>query len=480
MANKKNLSFVFLMVLLVVMSFSQAYAAGTCKADQDARMEWFRQGRFGMFIHWGLYSVLGGEWAGQDYGKEMGGASAEWIMHQADIPVEEYEKIAGDFNPVKFDAKEWVSLAKEAGMKYMVITAKHHDGFSMFDSKMTEYDIMDATPFKRDVVKELADECKRQGIRFGVYYSHSKDWRNRGYSKTEKPTDEYVTFVKGQLKELLTNYGEMSIIWFDMGDKFTKINSEYGEIVTDLQPDCLVSGRLGGGKGDSDYRQEKDRSIPAKKVTGDVESPMTFRDNWGYDKDEDNWKSNKDMLERMSLCFCRGANMLLNVGPKPDGTLCEEEIAGFKSVGKWMAVNSEAVYGTQASPFDYDFAWGSMTTKGRKLYLHVLEWNPEGIAFNGLVSKPAKAYLLADPKKTGLPVEHNAKEGMTVITVPAKGPDANVPVIVLEFDDTIEIDENATGQYHWVKDSGVRLIGEDKTAEQVREQSMKKRADESE
>jgi len=271
------------------------------------------------------------------------------------------------------------------------------------------------------------------------------------------PSAEYINFVKQQLRELLTNYGDLAVVWFDMGDRFTDINTSYGNIVKELQPSCLISGRLRGKNNISDYRQEGDRSIPAKRVNGYVETPMTLRDNWGYDRDEDNWKSNKDILERFSLCVCRGANMLLNVGPKPDGTLCPEEIQSLKAIGKWMKVNCEAIYGTAASPFDFDFPWGSMTQKEGMLYLHVLKWNPDGIEFNGVKSKVTRAYLLADAEKKQIPVKQEEETGLVTVQVQEKAPDPNVSVIVLEFDGPVTIHPNATGNYHWKKDSGIKL-----------------------
>jgi len=447
--------------ILVAAGIALVWCAQAVAAQQpprpDERIEWWREARFGMFIHWGLYAVLGGEWNGEDHGKEMGGASAEWIMLRAPVPTPEYEKLAERFNPVRFDAKAWVSLAKEAGMKYMVITAKHHDGFAMFDSRVTAYDIIDATPFDRDPIRELADECRRQGIRFGVYYSHSKDWRNRGRQGRSQPSDAYVRLVEGQLRELLTNYGDLAVLWFDMGDKYTAINTRYGKMVKDLQPQCLISGRLGGERSISDYRQEKDRTIPGKRVHGDAETPMTMRDNWGYDRDDDNWKTVKDLLERLSLTACRGANMLLNVGPRPDGALCPEEIERLKAIGAWMKVNGEAIYGTTASPVDFDFPWGAMSRRASQQYLHVLTWDPAGIRFNGIRSKPARAYLLADPKKAPLAVEHEPKTGVTTVRVPAEAPDPNVSVIVVEFAGPIEADPQAEGTYHWVKGTGVKV-----------------------
>ena len=440
---------------LAWMTGAAASAGGAPAADD--RMAWWREARFGLFIHWGLYAVLGGEWNGKDYGKEMGGASAEWIMLRARIPTAEYEKLAQRFNPTNFDAKEWVGLAREAGMKYMVITAKHHDGFAMFDSRATDYDIVDATPFGRDPLQELADECRRQGLRFGVYYSHSKDWRNRGRSEKKRPPDDYVTLVEAQLRELLTRYGDLAVLWFDMGDKFTAINTRYGNLVKELQPRCLISGRLRGSENISDYRQERDRTIPSKRVEGDAETPMTLRDNWGYDRDDDNWKSDKDILQRLSLCACRGANLLLNVGPRPDGTLCPEEVRSLKAIGAWMKTNGEAVHGTTAGPFDYDFPWGSVTQKGNRLYLHVLAWDEGGIQLNGLVSQPTKASLLADPDRKALPVKRDGQTGAVTVHVSAEAPDPNVSVIVLDFAGPIEVDPKATGTYHWVKGTGVKV-----------------------
>ncbi|MFB3829145.1 MAG: alpha-L-fucosidase [Bryobacteraceae bacterium] len=423
-------------------------------AAGDDRMKWWRDARFGMFIHWGLYSTLGGEWEGFDYGKEMGGASAEWIMLQARIPKERYAALAGRFNPVKFSAKEWVSLAREAGMRYMVITSKHHDGFSMFRTQLTPYNIVDATPFRRDPIAELAAECRRQGLKFGLYYSHSKDWYHRKTVNRDPdpPSPDYVKFVKGQLRELLTGYGDLGIIWFDTGDQFADVNTEYGRLVRELQPNALISGRLNGREGASDYKQEGDRRIPPRRVAGDVETPMTLRDNWGYDRDESNWKSERDILERLSLTACRGANMLLNVGPKPDGTLCPEEIERLKAIGRWMSVNGEAIYGTSASPFDFDFAWGSMTQKANRLYLHVLRSDAQGISFNGLRTRIVKAALLADRSRK---VDVEQMGGAVRIRVPS--PPRGIFVVALDLAGPIETDPAATGAYHWVKDVDIRL-----------------------
>ena len=425
--------------------------------SQDARMAWWREGRFGMFIHWGLYSVLGGEWQGRDYGKEMGGASAEWIMLSAKIPRDEYAALAARFNPVDFTPEQWVSAAREAGMKYLVITAKHHDGFSMFRTKMTPYNIVDATPFKRDPIKELAGECFRQGIRFGVYYSHSRDWYHRKAVRTDPdpPSRQYVDFVKGQLRELLTNYGPLGVIWFDTGDQFAAVNSEYGKLVRELQPNCLVSGRLRGTEGSSDYTQEGDRQIPPRRVTGDVETPMTLRDNWGFDRDENHWKSESDILQRLSLTVCRGANMLLNVGPTPEGMFLREETGALRSIGRWMARNSEAVHGTTASPFDFDFEWGSLTQKPDRLYLHVLKWNPDGITVEGLRTRVRRAFLAGDP---GAAIGVRQEGSRVSIMSPTRPTEGDNPAIIgLELDGPLVTDPAVTGTYHWKKDVDIRL-----------------------
>lgn len=444
----------FLMGLLV----AGGLFAATQAVSRDERMAWWREARFGMFIHWGLYSIPGGEWKGFDYGKEMGGASAEWLMLQAGIPKDEYAALAKQFNPVKFNAREWVSLAKLAGMKYLIITAKHHDGFSLFDSKLTTYDIIDATPFKRDVIRELAGECRRQGIRFGVYYSQSRDWYNRKPVRTDRvaPTPEYQAFVKGQLRELLTRYGDIATVWFDGGDRFVDVNAAYGRLVRELQPRALINGRLNGGEGMSDYKQETDRTIPTRRADRDVETPMTLRDNWGYDRDENNWKSEKDILERLCLTVCRGGNMLLNVGPKPDGTICPEDIERLRAVERWMAVNGEAIYGNSASPFNYDFEWGSISQKPGRLYLHVMKWNPAGMAIHGLKSRVRKAWLLAD-KSARVTVSQDIEKGTATVKGPAAAPDARVCVIALEIEGKAAVDPAATGKYHWIKDAGVRL-----------------------
>ncbi|MFG0254953.1 MAG: alpha-L-fucosidase, partial [Rhodopirellula sp. JB053] len=262
----------------------------------DERMQWFRDAKFGMFIHWGLYSVAGGEWEGKDYGKEQGGASAEWLMNSAKIPKEEYrDALSPQFNPTQFDAAKWVKTAKQAGMKYMVITSKHHDGFCLFDTDATDYNVIDASPFHRDIIKELSEECAKQCIKFGVYYSQFKDWyhrsRGRGNPGTLS-TEEYLDLVEKNLDELLSNYGEISVLWFDTGGNDVIEADAQGARVRELQPNAAICSRLYSRRVPVEQRQYADfdslpdRMLPVKRMTNDTETCMTMRHNWGYDRTE--------------------------------------------------------------------------------------------------------------------------------------------------------------------------------------------------
>lgn len=293
----------------------------------------FKESQFGMMIHWGLYSLYAGEYKGERQPKQN---VSEWIQKNYAIPNAEYEKLADAFNPLYFDADEWVTLAKNAGMKYMVFTAKHHDGFSLFHSKVDPYNIVDATPFKRDVVKELADACKKQGIKFGVYYSQDMDWHEPnggGYKKTGSDCRErsnswdypdadkkdysicFEKKIKPQVEELLTNYGDIFLIWFDMPSSITPEQSEeLYNLVKKHQPNCLINSRIGNGKGD--YRSLDDNEI-SNEYFGDelVETPVTLNDTWGYKSYDNNWKSAEKIIELKKHLKEHGINFLLNVGP---------------------------------------------------------------------------------------------------------------------------------------------------------------------
>jgi len=423
---------------------------------RDARMQWWRQARFGMFIHWGLYAVPAGEWKGE---KVPG--IGEWIMERAKIPVAEYEQLAKQFNPVKFDAEEWVQIAKNAGMKYIVITSKHHDGFCLWDSKYTDYDVMDATPFKRDILAELAAECKKQGIRLCFYHS-IMDWHHPdaqapfypNYNDTNKSNpnfDRYVEYyLKGQLKELVQNYGPLGIMWFD-GEWIKDWTREMGwnmfEYCLNLQPDTIVNNRVGNGrqgmrglsKSDEfagDYGTPE-QEIPATGLPGvDWETCMTMNDTWGFKSYDDNWKSSEDLLHKLVDIASKGGNFLLNVGPTAEGLIPAPSVERLAAIGEWMKVNSESIYGTSASPLG-EVPWGRCTAKPGKLYLHVFDWPANGkLEVTGIKNKVKKAYLLADKKQAKLHVMCVMRAGSekVVITVPSRAADPINTVIVLEIE----------------------------------------------
>jgi len=423
---------------------------------KDERMDWWRQARFGMFIHWGLYAVPAGEWKGE----KISGIG-EWIMERAKIPVAEYEQLAKQFNPVKFDAEEWVRIAKNAGMKYIVITSKHHDGFCLWDSKYTDYDVMDATPFRRDILAELAAECKKQGIRLCFYHS-IMDWHHPdaqapfypNYNDTKKSNpnfDRYVEYyLKGQLKELVQNYGPLGIMWFD-GEWVQDWTRETGwdmfEYCLSLQPDTIVNNRVGNGrqgmrglsKSDEfagDYGTPE-QEIPATGLPGiDWETCMTMNDTWGYKSYDDNWKSREDLLHKLVDIASKGGNFLLNVGPTAEGLIPAPSVERLAAIGEWMKLNSESIYGTTASPLG-EVPWGRCTAKPGKLYLHVFDWPTNGqLEVTGVKNKVKKAYLLADKKQTKLHVMCVMRDGCEkiVITVPSSAADPINTVIVLEIE----------------------------------------------
>lgn len=416
---------------------------------QDERMEWWRDARFGLFVHWGLYSVP----AGTYNGKRIDGIG-EWIMSNAQIPVTEYEKYAAAFNPVGFDADEWVRLVKQAGMKYIVITSKHHDGFCLWDSQVTDWDIMDATPFKRDILAELAQACKKHKIKLCFYHS-IMDWHHPdaqaafypNYNDTKRSNpdfDRYVeTYMKPQLAELLANYGPLGVLWFD-GEWIKDWTEPKGKALyaylRDLQPDLIVNNRVGKGrkgmeglsKGD-EYAGDfgtPEQQIPATGLTGvDWETCMTMNDTWGFKAYDDNWKSSEDLIRKLVDITSKGGNFLLNVGPTPEGLIPQPSIQRLEAMGDWMAVNKESIYGTTASPIGRP-DWGRCTAKDEKLYLHVFDWPAEGKLEVALAQADiAKAYLLADKKKTALPVVCGDDE--VTVSVPDKAPDAIASVIVL-------------------------------------------------
>ncbi len=411
---------------------------------QDQRMDWWRDARFGMFIHWGLYAVPGGEWGtGTDYG--------EWILTSAHIPVNEYEKFAPQFNPVKFDADAWVKMANDAGMKYIVITTKHHDGFALFDSKVSDYDVM-ATPFKRDIMKELAEACKRGGIKMCWYHSimdwhhpdylPRRDWEDRSAVGAEM--DRYVKYLHGQVSELLTNYGDIGVMWFD-GEWESTWNSTYGDALyrycRSLQPSVIVNNRVTVGRtGMEDAKKEKigdygtpEQFIPAEGIAGlDWETCMTMGRHWGYNK-RDTFKSPQELLRNLIDLASKGGNYLLNVGPKPDGTFPQASVDILKNYARWMSKNSEAIHETSASPLGA-LKWGRCTAKqvGDKwrLYLSVFDWPTDGRLVVPLVGKESsKAWLLDG----GGALKTEKAGSDIVINVARTTSDPDATVVVLEL-----------------------------------------------
>jgi alpha-L-fucosidase len=415
--------------------------------ERDRKFAWFRDARFGLFIHWGLYAVPAGEWKG----KPIAGIG-EWIMNRGRIPISEYEMLAKSFNPVKFDAKAWVQLARDAGMKYLVITSKHHDGFAMFDSKASRYDIVEATPFARDPMKELAAECKKVGIKLGFYYSQDQDWHESEASGNfwDFPPDNvkkalgrgyFEGKVKAQVREILSQYGPIGLIWFDTPRLITKPQSqELVDLVHSIQPDCLVSGRVGHGVGD--YDSAGDNQISVGNTQRDWETPVTLNDTWGFKKNDNNWKPVAVLVRQLVEVASRGGNYLLNVGPTAEGVIPQPSVERLREVGRWMKVNGESIYGTQASPFPYDASWGTVTTKPGKLYLHVFDWPKGELVVYGLRNKITRATLLAgrQPLKVSQQSDRALDHDIARIALPAKPPTAIDSVIVLDVDGAPRVD----------------------------------------
>jgi alpha-L-fucosidase len=427
-------------------------AAGAAADDErDKRIQWWKEARFGMFIHWGVYAVPAGEWKGRPIA-----GIGEWIMNRAKIPVAEYELLTKQFNPVKFNADAWVKVAKDAGMRYIVITSKHHDGFAMYRSAVSRFNIYDATPFKRDPLKELADACARQGLKLGFYYSQTQDWHEPdGNGNTWDWPDEdkkdfakyYEAKCKPQVREIMTGYGPLVLIWFDTPRNLSReMSQELTDLVHKLQPNCLVSGRVGNGVGD--YDSAGDNQISVGKVQREWETPVTLNDTWGFKKDDHNWKTPEVLIRQLILTVSRNGNYLLNVGPTAEGIIPQPSIDRLAEVGKWMRVNSESIYGAGASPFHYRQSWGEITSKPGKLYLQVFQW-PEGeLVLQGLRNKVTKVTLLAGARdlKFTQARDRTADLDAVRIQVPPTAPDSRVSVIALDINGKPDVDTSLLQQ----------------------------------
>ena len=349
-------------------------------ANQDPRLQWWREAKFGMFIHWGVYSIPAGVWAGQHYP-----GIGEWIMLRAQVPVAEYERLAAQFNPVQYDAGEIVKLAKAAGQKYIVLTSKHHDGFCMYHTRQTDYNIVDATPYGRDILKDLAAACAREGIKLGLYYSQTQDWHHPdGYGNTwdfkaeEQDFGAYIDdYVKPQVREILSNYGPIAIVWFDTPRVISAQQSqELLDLVHGMQPDCLVCGRLGNQLGD--YATAQDNAIPPDlQAEIDWETPATINDTWGFKQHDHNWKSTAQLLRNLVDIVSKGGNYLLNIGPDARGAIPPPSVERLRAMGAWLDAHGEAVYGTAPGPLQ-GLDWCRTTRKGDAVYLHIFDWNADG------------------------------------------------------------------------------------------------------
>jgi alpha-L-fucosidase len=460
--------YLFVTLVFATLGFAQnkvnsvdPYANET-KAERDARMEWFREARFGMFIHWGVYAVP----AGTYNGKQIPGIG-EWIMNKGKIPMAEYQAYASQFNPVKYDPDAWVRLARDAGMKYIVITSKHHDGFALFDSKVSKWDVVDATPYGKDLIAPLAKACKKYGLKLGLYYSQAQDWNQGGSAAggkwdpaQEHDMDDYIRDIAvPQVKEILSNYGPISVLWWDTPRDMNNQRAEQLLPLLTMQPGIIHNNRLGGDyKGDISTPEQH---IPGTGLEGDWESCMTMNRTWGFKSYDHDWKSSETLIRNLVDIASKGGNYLLNVGPTAEGLIPGPSIERLKAMGAWMKVNSESIYGTKASPCSRP-AFGRITQKemggNATLYLHVFDWPADGNLFVPVKNKIKSCYLLAD-KNRSLKVV-NDEEGVTVLLTGTAVDPVN-SVVVLNLVGATEI--SSANQINQQKDGSILLSAKQAT-----------------
>ena len=436
--------------------------------SKDERMAWWREARFGMFIHWGVYAVPAGEWKGQ----RIGGIG-EWIMNRGKIPVSEYQEIAKQFNPVRYDPDAWVRMAKDAGMKYIVITSKHHDGFALFETKASEWNVVDATPYGKDLLKPLAEACRKYGIKLGFYYSQAQDWNNPGGSAARRPAregwenpdsariDAYTKAHRGhwdpaqetkpfaryiddvavpQVRELLINYGDLAVLWWDTPTDMTDDAATKLQSLLSLQPAIITNDRLKRPNFPGDHKTPEQRIPNLADLDGtDWETCMTMNGTWGYKYYDHNYKTPQTLIRNLLDIASKGGNFLLNVGPTAEGEFPPESVDILAKMGQWMKVNGEAVYGTRASPWGL-FTWGrctsKMTPKGTSLYFSVFEWPADGkLVIPGFNNKLTSARLLANGTKLKASV---SKAKVLTVSLPSAAPDPVATVIKVDVKGKID------------------------------------------
>ena len=422
---------------MVIAAFAVSSASAQKESVPEARLaarQWFRDAKFGMFIHWGVYSQLG---------------QGEWVMQNRSIPIRNYEWLASSFNPTKFDARAWVALAKSAGVRYITITSRHHDGFSMFATKATRYNIVDWTPFARDPLKELADECHRQGIKLFFYYSqldwHHADYWPRGATGNATGREElgdwnrYLDFMNRQLTELLTNYGAIGGIWFDgMWDKPNadwELEKTYA-LIHSLQPAALIVPNHHKAPLPGEDVQTFEQDLPGANSAGfntteigslPLETSLTMNDSWGFNITDHKFKSVSELIGYLVRAAGRDANLLLNVGPRPDGTIQPEAVERLQALGRWLGTYGPSIYGTRGGPIA-PRAWGVTTHRGDSVFVHVLDWPDRQLAIPGVGAHVQQASVFGTGKRVEL-VQTN--EGI-ILTLPPPLPNESDRVILLE------------------------------------------------
>lgn len=456
-----------LLAALLATQLCNAQSSQPADPNKDARMKWWREARFGMFIHWGVYA----QWAGVYHGHNQARGGAEWIMNRSKIPVAEYQEKAKSFNPTSYDPDLWVKLAKDAGMKYIVITAKHHDGFALFDSKASTWDIMDATAYKKDLLKPLAEACKKYGVKLGFYYSQSQDWNNPGGAVARKEMregwpnpdsakiDEYTKAHNGhwdpaqetksfaqyiddvavpQVRELMTNYGDVAVLWWDTPTSITDDAALKLQAELKRQPNIITNDRLKRPNFPGDTKTPEQKIPSLAELDGkDWETCMTMNGSWGFKSWDNNWKSTETLIRNLVDIASKGGNYLLNIGPKEDGSLPQESIDRLQQIAAWMNKNQESIHATKASPLA-PLNWGRVTRKengkNTTLYITVFDWPKDGkLVIPGLKNKIRSAALLG-----GDELKYTTTGNAHTIEVPATAPDQIATVIKLEVKGKVE------------------------------------------